>query len=306
MGSEKEPAAGSASSGESALSVRFWDADGDPALGLETIGVDALAHRHALLLVMGPDARADGWAHAAAVALARELAEHGRRVVLADLDFEAPALHARLGEPNADGLGDVFFFGASLEHVTLTWSARRFGVIPAGAGVPDPRAVLEHTGWRRVLGCFETGEDPAGDLLIAFVPAEAPGIDALARRIGAAVVLGVPHECAAIAASLPYGVQRVASFAPEVSATHEIEAGRDMLTPRPTIGGPHETVTAVPVIEDAATPAPLDARGDASRRRLERGLTLVALLLLCVLVSVWHFGARETDLATGADRKSVV
>lgn len=303
MGSDKDAAAGAAApGGNTASSVQCWDPDQDPALGIESIGRDALAHRHALLLVAGPSVRDDGWAgwaHDAAIALARELSERGRQVVLADLDFSEPALHARLGEPNADGISDVFFFGASLEHVTLTWSARPFAIIPSGAGVLDPRVVFEHPDWARLLACFEAADDPAGDLLLAFAPAEAPGLHALALSIGAAILLGDEHECETIRQAWPVGVQVLAAFAP-VTAAAEIRPSREMLVPRPIVGGPGEQRTTVTAVDDATAGAPPVERDEARQHRLARALTLAAVLLLSVLVGLWHFGASDIPLANVA------
>ncbi|MGH7574854.1 MAG: hypothetical protein ACREM1_06975, partial [Longimicrobiales bacterium] len=273
--------------------VRHWDPDHDAALGPEAIDADALQHRHALLLVVGGGARDGGWAHDAAIALARGLSGRGRRVVLADLDYGAPDLHARVGEPNTEGMSDVFFFGASLEHVALAWSARPFTVIPAGLGVTDPRAVLEHQGWARVLARLETGDDPAGDLLLAFVPSAAPGLDALASSVGGAVVLGLEAECREIRTALPEGVQVLAAFAPAVVAP-EIELRREILAPSPIVGGPDAVTAATPAVVEAPKPTPpASRRGEPRRRRLAQAITLVAVLLVSTLFGFWHLGAPD-------------
>lgn len=298
MGSEQEGAR-PAPNGDTTSSVRFWDPDQDPAFGIESIGLDALAHRHAVLLVAGAGARDDGWAHGAAIALARELSGRGRRVVLADLDFSKPALHARLGEPNAEGISDVFFFGASLEHVALTWSARPFAIIPAGAGVLDPRVVLEHPDWARLLARFETAGDPAGDLLLAFVPAEAPGFRALALRIGAAILLGHEHEHDAIRTAWPVGVQVLAAFALPVTAAWEIGMTREeILAPRPIVGGPGEQGKTTTAVDDVTVVVSTDEHDEAGERRIARALTVAAVLMLSVLIGLWHFGAPDVPGAT--------
>lgn len=285
LDSETSEVVGPESSGDRLPEVRCWDPDHEPAPGLDSISVELSRCGSAMLLVAGAGARGDGWAQRAAVGLARGLSGRGPRVVLADLDFAEPALHACLGEPNGEGIADVFDFGASPERVTLTWSARPFGIIPAGAYVADPRGVLEHAAWTRLLARSEA----AGDLLIAFAPAGAPGLDTLARKFRAVTVLGVEAECAEVEATLPAGVRVLAAFAPAVQAA-STETVAALVHPRPIVGGPPEG-EAVSI--DERTFAVRELPRPAPRRRVSfRILTLVAVLLLSVLVGMWHIGRR--------------
>jgi hypothetical protein len=68
-------------------------------------------------LLVDASVRGDLWGERAAVALAREWAARGRKVVLVDGDVETPSLHELLRVPNLEGLADAILYGASLERV---------------------------------------------------------------------------------------------------------------------------------------------------------------------------------------------
>jgi len=157
------------------------------------------ARRAAVLVVAGREACREGWGGRGALVLAGAWQRTGRQAVLADLAVAAPELHEQLGVPNGEGVTDVFLFGASLSHVSVPVLEGRARFIPAGAFVPDPAEVLGHRRWDRIIAHFEH----AGETLLAFVPADTPGLEALAREIGAAVVLAAAGEAGVIAATLP-------------------------------------------------------------------------------------------------------
>lgn len=162
--------------------------------------------RSAILLL---DAAADrAWAADAAAAIAAAWAQAGRRVVLADLHLEEPVLHERLGEPNADGVVDVFLYGASLARTARPAAGRGFYFISSGTYTAEPDAVLRHPRWERIVAGF--GDAQAS--LLLFVPAGAPGLGALARWAPVAIVLGEPDGAAR--ESLPAALQVLAVAAP--------------------------------------------------------------------------------------------
>lgn len=138
-----------------------------------------------VLLLAGPGARANGWAARAAIALATAWSNRSGTVILADASLESPELHGYLAEQNGEGVADVFQFGASLRRVRRTLEGRPFEFIPAGVYVLDPEGVMRHGAWSRLL------EDTLsiGRRLMVYAAAGAPGVEALAERVGAVVLL---------------------------------------------------------------------------------------------------------------------
>ena len=138
-----------------------------------------------ILLAVGPQAQKSGAAAETAIALADAFAARGEDVVLADLSLKEPELHTRLGLSNDEGLSDVFLFGASLPHVTLTPAGHSFKLIPASQFTPDSREVLEHGWWSHV---FEEMAQKKAKLL-AYLPIQTDGADSFSDRVGTTIIL---------------------------------------------------------------------------------------------------------------------
>jgi hypothetical protein len=199
-----------------------------------------------LLLI---DAAEDSvWAGDAAVAIAAAWAGADRRVVLADLHLEEPVLHERVGEPNLDGVVDIFLYGASVARSARPPSAHRFFLIPAGTYTATPADVYGHPRWRKLLAGFRE----ADATLMGFVPGAAEGMEALAGSGTAAVWLGRPAP--EMAASLP-DIEVLAVLTPPTEAEDEdgVEALHASLLP-PVIPerGDTEASAERPASEDAA------------------------------------------------------
>ncbi|HLL47416.1 MAG TPA: hypothetical protein VK399_11950, partial [Longimicrobiaceae bacterium] len=123
----------------------------DPAAGLLPYALEWGAAGRGAPVVLLVDAAGDRtWAADAAVALATAWARAGRRVVLADLHLQEPLVHERLGEPNLDGVVDVFLYGASLSRAARPAPGRGFYLISSGTYTEDPGAVLRHPRWPRI------------------------------------------------------------------------------------------------------------------------------------------------------------
>ena len=152
----------------------------------------------AVVLVVGERVRDTGWGAEAAIALALAW-PNARRAILADLDLENPALHELLGVELDEGVIDVIDFGVSLRRVLRPVRAGAFDLIAGNYAVAEPAAVLASEQWRRVLQ--EVSARRA--TLLAYVPAELPGIDALIERAGAVIVLAQPDEAATVVQRLP-------------------------------------------------------------------------------------------------------
>lgn len=126
------------------------------------------------------------WAADAAVALAAAWGNAGRRVVLADLHVEDPLLHERLGQPNLDGIVDVFLYGASLARSARPVRGRGFYLISAGTYAADKDAVYHHPRWAKLVAGFRDAQAT----LVLFAPPERGALAALADWADEAIVLG--------------------------------------------------------------------------------------------------------------------
>ncbi|HEX8694834.1 MAG TPA: hypothetical protein VF746_20575 [Longimicrobium sp.] len=142
------------------------------------------------------DPRADReWVADAAIAIATGWAAGGRRTVLADLSLENPILHERIGMGNMDGVVDIFLYGASLARSARSVPGRGFYLITAGTYTPEPEAIFRHPRWEKLVAGFREAQAS----LMLFVPADAPGLDALAQWAHDAVLLGGPPDGATFA-----------------------------------------------------------------------------------------------------------
>ena len=210
----------------------------DPVTGAEAEVLSLLfggpdAELAGVLLLAAPGSRRDAWAARVAVALARAWSERSGTVVLADACLESPEIHGLLAEQNGEGVADVFQFGASARRVRRTIEGERFEFIPAGVYVPDPPGVLRHGAWSRLL------EDTlaAGRHLMVLAPATAEGVDVLANRIGAVVLLAGSEED--LATEAPDADLRAVLAAPTLVSRAVVTPGEgteraeaDALTPR--------------------------------------------------------------------------
>ncbi|HEX6134648.1 MAG TPA: hypothetical protein VFZ24_11825, partial [Longimicrobiales bacterium] len=189
------------------------DGTGSPALD-EIVGGPAAALT-AVALVVGPRARASGWAARAAVALATRW-RGPRRVLLADLDLERPVLHVAAGVPNEEGVIDMVDYGVSLGRLIRPAGGGAFDLIPAGIFTPEPADILRHENWARVLVEVAARRGT----LLAFVPSEAEGVEAVIERTGAVLVLAEDDEGRGVVERLPhpYAVLAILTPAPEAEA----------------------------------------------------------------------------------------
>jgi len=227
-------------------STQFDPADAG-AQPIEAVAEAAGSGEHpVILLVATAGARRSGWGAASAVALADRVADFTDRVFLADLDFESPSLHTRLGTPNEEGLADVFFYGASLKHVTHRPAGHRFELISAGAFVPEPAEVLRHDRWLSIANDLGPGA-----VLLAYVPAEEEGALDLAARAFDAVVLGVDDEIDDLRRRWPDQAQVLAAFSPPTTPARRTEpAAPEPAAPEPVPAAPKPEELEEPDVRD--------------------------------------------------------
>ncbi|MGH7552691.1 MAG: hypothetical protein ACREMQ_06640, partial [Longimicrobiales bacterium] len=218
---------------------------------LAAIGEELARQGRAVLLVAGSAAREERWADRAAIAIAQAFSRSGRRPILADLSFDDGVLHELVDLPNYEGVGDIFFFGASPEHVALPVASRSFDLIPAGGYMPD-RTVLEHRGWPRLLAQL----DASGGMFMGYVPASSPGLDSLARSVSGVILLASEDEAERLRAALPPGASVLKVLIPPsaqlvIPAAPGIDAG---------------TVSPLPARNDVASPMTKDEAAEAFER----------------------------------------
>jgi hypothetical protein len=145
---------------------------------------DAFDADCALLVLLASHAADPGWATKSAISLARQWADSGERVFLADLAFRKPYLHRQLGQPNGEGVSDVFLFGASLRRVARA-APEGFFFASAGTPVPDGRKVLASERW----GLLTQGFSRAGAHLVVYLPVDEPGASEVLPYAGRVLLL---------------------------------------------------------------------------------------------------------------------
>lgn len=182
-----------------------------------------------LLLIVAPDAGDD--AVRTAIGLAEARAREVGRTILADAAFGSGRVHETLDVPNLEGVADVFEFGASLSRVLTRPDTHSFEFIPSGPYVPDAEAILRSDRWDRIAE--QVAEESAA--LLVFVPSTAPGLDALSRRAGRAIVVGdsrtadqtaaaLDPACEVAAVVAPVGVMAPEQLSDRAGAATEVDA----------------------------------------------------------------------------------
>jgi hypothetical protein len=225
---------------------------------------------HPILLLVASEGTED--AVEAAIALADWRAARDLPTELVDAGVTSPRIHHALGVENLEGLADVFLFGASLARVSTRPEDHAFEFVAPGAYITDPEGVLSSAGWDRVAAEAEG----AGALMLVFVPAGTPGLGALSRRIGRAVVLGDGTDAERAARRLDRSCRIVATVpvgrpAPPPAAVPAAESpadGYDEEDPGPSL----------------LTEPPLPPRPRPVRIALARVLVFAVLALVLVAV----------------------
>ncbi|HEX8432780.1 MAG TPA: glycosyltransferase, partial [Longimicrobium sp.] len=203
------------------------------AARIEAILAAGAAAAPAFLVVAGASAHASGWGARAAVEFATRAAERDRPVILIDLDLREPALHELVGEYNDEGISDVTLFGVSLHRAARTLDGHPFRFVPAGPFIPNPSEVLRNPRWTLILA-EAAGMDA---LVIAYIPADASGVQEIAKKLRHAVVLARPDE----RGTLPRGctvlgvIDPPADAAPAVAIAEPVEAAPSFVDAAPMV-----------------------------------------------------------------------
>jgi hypothetical protein len=227
-----------------------------------------------LVLLATPAAREAEWAERTAVSLARDWARQGARVFLVDLAMSRPGLHCALGDANGEGMSDVLLYGASLKRIARS-VPEGFLYAPAGTPVLDGAQALESPRW----SWLSDGFAKAGAQLVAFLPSDEPGNEAVLTHAGRVVVLAAASEAGALPPGLEAG--RVSTvLSPPQSNGSAARAVMPVLAR--TVGTEAESSFLPPLSEEAILPEP-----DASGSRVPLGrIALVGLLVVLLLLAV--------------------
>ena len=204
---------------------------GGPALATSAPISELLAGTAVVALV--PATTALDKAAALAWYLARTAANAGRRVALVDCHVDEPQLQAVVGEPNDEGIVDVFEYGASLSRIARQQPEENLYFLPAGTFTPNPAALMGHPRWRRLAAGFRHEEA----VMLLFVPAEcvgaiAPNLDglvALAPGDADAGLAATPEIQAAVNRGVPLLAIMTDTEGPEAAAA----AGGGLVTEPP-------------------------------------------------------------------------
>lgn len=140
-----------------------------------------------LLLVGESDRR---WAAEAALGLCSTWARGGRRVVLADLDLDAPIVHEVAGVDDSQGIVDIFLYGASVGSSARAVPGEGFYLIPVGTYEPDATAIYHHPRWPKLVAGFRD----ANATLVLFAPVSTADVPAIAEWVDELIVLGAAGD----------------------------------------------------------------------------------------------------------------
>jgi hypothetical protein len=197
-----------------------------------------------LVLLAAPDADAE-WAAQAALSLARQWADRGERVFLADLAFSRPRLHGALGMPNGEGMSDLFLYGASLRRIARV-APDGFFFASAGTPITSGRKVLRSTRW----GVLTRGFAKAGAHLVVFLPSDEPGSSEVLSHAERVLLLSGPNGQKALDAAGPSADRVAGVYSPR--------------TPRASGPAAAAGVAAAPGARGASAAAPAPSKPGAS------------------------------------------
>jgi hypothetical protein len=186
--------------------------------------------------------------------LARAAANAGRKVALVDCHVDEPRLHAVAGEPNNEGIVDVFEYGASLSRIARQQPEENLYFLPAGTFAADPAALMGHQRWRRLAAGFRH----EGAVMLLFLPAAlvgaiAPNLDGLVALAPGAADAG-PASAPEIQAAVDRGVPLLATLSdqewPEAAAVATLAPAA-----QPAVGAPAQRPVAPPTQRSVEAPA---------------------------------------------------
>ena len=225
---------------------------------------------------------------------ARRVANAGRRAALIDCFVDAPRLHAVVGEPDGDGIVDVFEYGASLSRIARAQPESRLFFVPAGTFSPDPARMMASPRWRRLSAGFRH----EGAVMLLFLPpdciepvaAALDGLVALAPGYAGHALAGGPEMQAALALGVPLlatytgGADAMPATGGAASPDAEVREAVSAAT-GPT--APEPAPEPAPEAEPAAPVGRADVRRPAGARPWRRlGLIVLPIVLVAAVAVV--------------------
>ena len=188
----------------------FWESQGRELAG-------SLGEAGALVVV------ADDPASAAALALGIGRVESGRRrVAIADLVGELPALQQYVSGDDPHGISDSFNFGVSLNRIAYPVDgAGELFVMPSGTDAVESEGIFRNPRWKRLAAGFRE----VGALLLIVTRPGVPGLEDLIGSTDGAIAVAD--------AALPPGATVVARVLPSTPA-----AVKGAMRPATGVGGP--------------------------------------------------------------------
>lgn len=125
----------------------------------------------------------------AAAAVARGLASAvatERRVILADLVGDVPALRDLSTESDPEGVEDSFDYGVSLARIARRTPVENFMLIPSGSSSVEREEIFRSGRWTRLVRQCRA----SGWLLLVAARSSAQGVEALVEQLDGAILLG--------------------------------------------------------------------------------------------------------------------
>jgi hypothetical protein len=168
----------------------------DPAAPPELTGAASGGAIVAILVSAG--ATRGGWVSELIGDLVRAWTRTGRRLVLADAQFEAPSLHTAFGLSNAEGLSAILGSGAPVQRVAHVVRGGGFYFIPAGTAPADVSSAVAGDRWDRT--CRSLLE--AGVTFAVVVPVEGDARPGVVAKSTDVIVVSDPAEVVRLDAGL--------------------------------------------------------------------------------------------------------
>ena len=168
-----------------------------------------------------------------ALGIARAQARH-RRVAVADLVGEIPALQERLPADAPHGLVDTIQYGVSLGKIAYPVDpAKNLFIVPSGVGPIDHDALLHSERWRTLMRTFRESET----LVLLVIPADLAQAGELLQQTDGAIAVGDVHV-----ADARRVLARITPARPAPPATSPESSPADVESTSRTARFPHRAV----------------------------------------------------------------
>lgn len=212
-----------------------------------------VAWPHALSLVLAAEEPQQlDWALAAAIEIARKLAEQGK-VVLVDAGAGGTTLAEKLRVGHEGGIADVLLRGASFSATARRPVTEKFFFLPLGVSAAQPEVLFQHPRWLKIA---ERLTDADARLLTCVSAADWVASGPISGFESCIILNGSGHDV-----GLPAGARRIAEFLAPPKIREAATAGQQE---EPAGDGPDEVKTGAPELQGEGRVEPGGESSDAA------------------------------------------